>query len=422
MPRIQSIDPTKPSQPEQHEFQFRGCWIPPRVFRLIQHQKQIIGRNGNKTIARPNTSDIAILMMIDALSNNERGGCFATNKYLAAQFDVQERAIERTLSRLTQFGLIKTSGNNRKRLLKTAWFDATESPGIPAKGDGISTPNTGQGGRPYSKNKELTNTSSLTRRRRLENKPMLINVEARTKTTPRYLPEDMISAAHLHDTVVHAGKRQAWSQVAWAKQFAALRNEVGFDRIELALDWIRKNIKKEYCPQAWSGKSFRAKFDQIEAAMNRDAERNPQVTISKEAKDLAFVLNRWEWPGNCQKELATAIQISIDRYEKFWRALKSIRKKTLISKDVMRPRFSSDVGALANQILSNLGSPDNFVDEWFTQIAPWAIKKKVGTLFPGLVFSVENQRFQKMLRTIAADYGDSDGLVDLLKEIDCVHP
>lgn len=248
---------------------------------------------------------------------------------------------------------------------------------------------------------------------------MLINVEARTKTTPRYLPEDMISAAHLHDTVVHAGKRQAWSQVAWAKQFAALRDEVGFDRIELALDWIRKNIKKEYCPQAWSGKSFRAKFDQIEAAMNRDAERNPKVTISKDAKIIAAELaDRWSLPGNCEIELPAAIQVSLDRYEKFWQALKSIRKKTLISNDVMRPRFSNAAGTLANEIRAKLSIPTIFVEDWFEEIAPWAIKKKVGTLFPGLVFSVENQRFQKMLRTIAADYGDSDGLVDLLKEID----
>lgn len=64
------------------------------------------------------------------------------------------------------------------------------------------------------------------------------------------------------------------SMTTWARSFRTLHKTDGVSvrRIREALTWYADNIGGEYIPQAFSGKSFRDKFIQIESAIERSAQ------------------------------------------------------------------------------------------------------------------------------------------------------
>lgn len=238
---------------------------------------------------------------------------------------------------------------------------------------------------------------------------------------------DMRRAGQLHNAVVKAGKCRRWSLCYWAKEFAKLFSELGFNvvpedsmdeapcrdmidfRIDAALNWYCDHISDQYAPQAWSAKAFRLKFDAIEAAMKRWQAKNPTVTVSKDAESIAKDLHRLNWPGRTAEELPVAIQLSLDNYLKFYLKIKGF--------DMSK---HSVLGGFAKTLLARLSYPSNFVAHWFNTEVSWITKAKDfnGSLVPTFVLRIDHEKFQAIGKRESTRYsGDTKLWTRLMKEI-----
>lgn len=156
--------------------------------------------------------------------------------------------------------------------------------------------------------------------------PMVPLLDVPNRKRDKYHPaqKDFDAARRLHEAIVsRTNVRRRWSEVKWAKEFARLRNEVGDSRLDPALDWYCNNIKKAYTPEIYCGKTFRDKLPRIEAAMLRDAKRNPFVyqVVTPEANKAARRLAVLGWPAGTDTQLPAFVQHTAESMLEFRRKL-----------------------------------------------------------------------------------------------------
>ena len=71
--------------------------------------------------------DQILLSWIDALHCKEKGGCFASNEYLAERLNVKVNTIVKAIIKLRKMGLIEdVSFDGRRRIIRARIADAVE--------------------------------------------------------------------------------------------------------------------------------------------------------------------------------------------------------------------------------------------------------------------------------------------------------
>ena len=149
------------------------------------------------------------------------------------------------------------------------------------------------------------------------------------KTPMKATPLHLGWADQLHKAIAISGNRvgQRWSRPAWAEQFRILDNQIQ-DRglISRVLHWYVGNIGKPYVPEALAAKSFRMKFSNIKAAMERTQPIPKVLAISPAIAYHADTLSRLHWPkGICKTDLAMAMQASYDNLVKLRTKIKKYK-------------------------------------------------------------------------------------------------
>lgn len=96
------------------------------------------------------------------------------------------------------------------------------------------------------------------------------------------------------------------------------RDGIPIKDIKKTLNWYSRNIKEDYTPICHNANSFRRKFPQIKAAMERAATTAlvEEELISDEAR---FVLDHTKliWPGDEKEVEATFVHQCVDNYQNY---------------------------------------------------------------------------------------------------------
>lgn len=225
---------------------------------------------------------------------------------------------------------------------------------------------------------------------------------------------DRIRADALHGAIAAKMRRRTgWNRKKWADEFRRLRESFtdvaeGDKRIKKTLAWYVSHIGGEYVPIAACAKSFRSKFERLEAAMNRDQRDNPDVKISETAESIAKRQCRKNgWPKGSKDKIPAVAQISLDNLNRLVKRLAKIAKGD-------KPRVS----AFAKKIMSNFaGGHEGFVDRWLdkvhAQVANWSDWS--GDLMPW-AFSPKHKLFVSMGRGWSQDYSSGTKLWSILME------
>lgn len=173
-----------------------------------------------------------------------------------------------------------------------------------------------------------------------------------------YSLTDLEYAKLLAKAVKKATKvQQAFSTKTWAEEFAILGRMLEGDqqRLKTVLEWFCIHITDRYTPQAYSAKTFRTKFAQIERVMQIQQEKNPQVEVSALAYELLQNhIGRLPWGNGNVEQLPVAIQRTLDEREKSLQALQQF----LTSLD-------SSVQQVARSVKEWFKDPDMFTLVWF---------------------------------------------------------
>ena len=298
------------------EFQFRGVWLPAEILRALE-------------AGQVNTREVVLLAMVDALVTPERG-CWASNDYLAKRLGCSGETVRRMLQRLESLGLVRRIlKQGWRREIETAWSRLTPHnsvEGAPQDCGGYNKPEKGVQ-MPFFDGPQQNDTHKR-------------QAEQLAAAVRQVLP----------------GRR--CSVQAWAAEFATLAQEASPERVEAALVWYGQHIGGDYIPQAYSGKTFRQKFPNIEAAMRRHRGGEACVQPSEEALRLVERLSVITWPKGSGKQLPEAVEISLQRYTAWRQALGW----------VVDDPPSQAMGRFAVYVKRLCPTPGKHVQEWFEAI------------------------------------------------------
>jgi hypothetical protein len=141
-----------------------------------------------------------------------------------------------------------------------------------------------------------------------------------------------------------------------------LKIEVGKTRFKEVLTWYCSHLLDKYTPKAYSAKTFREKFYNIEDAMNRQnsgISKEKEVEISPDADKLAKELkNFYVWPLNSASQLPQVIQLSINNYKTFL-----CKHNKFLKNDV--PEKQQSFGNMLKEVLVH---PNLFVRIWMLKV------------------------------------------------------
>ena len=175
-------------------------------------------------------------------------------------------------------------------------------------------------------------------------------------------PQAKVWAETLRKTL--SGKRKlsaSYSLTSSVEEFTRLRRVQSPQRIETVLAWYVAHLGDEFCPQAYSARAFRDKFDQIARAC--DSSDNPQEEVSEESNATARrLVNEYKFPI----EVAGRLPILLERSRKAWIVFRC-KMESLREKGMSLPAKDTRHLAFLNWVLKNQ-SPV-FVENWFVLLS-----------------------------------------------------
>ncbi len=282
-----------------------------------------------------NWREKALFGFLVNLSNNDRGYCWASNRYLAQLIKTRPDTVSSMISNLHKYKYITTqyetrNDGNGSRQVRKIKIDPTypqtyetllqealgriQTVGEIPKPGRIPKPHRGNTQTPTGK--IPNNIDNINRENNIDNnkslstqKPSGDNVSKANKKKEeikQYLP----LATKLANIIKQNKKINTSHQRlrSWADEIRKLINRDGasIERVEIALDWYEENIGGAYIPVIESGSSLREKFIKLEDAMKRSGSApainkpsTPPEKIIKDhfkSKDLirAFTQNNYE--------------------------------------------------------------------------------------------------------------------------------
>lgn len=140
-----------------------------------------------------------------------------------------------------------------------------------------------------------------------------------------------------------------------AKPISLLRRRDGIEpeSLDRILQFHCENIRAKYQPQAFSGESFRKKFQNIEAAYQRQAPEIDEVDISDAAKSMFTRLRMLGWQKGSLEQLTCELQIGINWCRSLRESLKRLD---------LRQAEAMYVKALLDRL------PKNWTEQYYNQV------------------------------------------------------
>lgn len=170
--------------------------------------------------------------------------------------------------------------------------------------------------------------------------------------------QDRKRACRLHDMLVKHRKLFSTPSIPkWADEFRRLREQLGAgqDRVDPLLDWYEQHLPDRYTPQAYSARTFRDKFAQLEAAAERCRckaspckPEAPPPELDKAGQRVLAELLELHWPKGSAAQVPHVVAASLAAYRDFLRRLK----------EAELPRKLSD---FRGYLLDTLSDPATFV-------------------------------------------------------------
>lgn len=395
------LDSDSPS-PDQPQFQFRDPRVPGAWLHLLCE---------NKITAL----EFSLAIVIDAYVKIGGEGCWASNKHLARSLGCTQRSIIRSLNRLEEIGCVVRYVKDNRRYLETVWSRVLEG-GCPA-----GHPPRARPGTLIVVPTELQNKYKCRDRGAVaggvtganDKMAFFPNLTTQKKNPPSL--EDFERTTQLHEAIVHSTTTiQKWSKSKWADEFRILRGELEQDevRVQEVLDWFSDHIGKPYVPEAYSAYGFRKKFLQIESAMKRDKKKNPRVTPSQPALDIADRLGRKHWPKGSKDQIPIVAEVSLQNYTSF---LSRVRE-ALADLNEDEPG-AARMGRFIEYLLGKLPSTTHFVESWLAEanrrVQGWESWSGDLTAF---AYEMNHKDFQAHGRGLASRWGGSEGPWEKLME------
>ena len=115
----------------------------------------------------------------------------------------------------------------------------------------------------------------------------------------------------------HFGTSRPINIKHWAKDIKALHSHP--DVVERVMSWYIDNVGKPFVPIVRSAKSFKEKFEALEAAMERS---NPTLEISTDVVDIQRRLGDLSWPTMTKDNELQLIQATRNNYLRWWRMVR----------------------------------------------------------------------------------------------------
>lgn len=233
-----------------------------------------------------------------------------------------------------------------------------------------------------------------------------------SRTDMKVTDFDKTCAKALRDTIVAKSRLQSpYKEMAWAREFMRLRliNKQDEVRIEQVLEYHNSRFKEdEYLPEIYSASGFRKKFQQIEAAMERNAPK--LVVLDPKYEPLINDLTGIGWPKDSEKDLREAFTLTVDAFTEFRRKLAQAYVATP-NKDIPHWRLAH---WLLTGAMPNSGhAAHNWFIGVFRRVSNWpdwhgSLLKEVPK--PGMF----DKAFTEWGRQLAAEYSDGRMWVKLM--------
>lgn len=137
----------------------------------------------------------------------------------------------------------------------------------------------------------------------------------------------MVMASKLAEGLKEKGLAHAKISIGgWAGEFRKLCANHDPAKVTQCIEWLCANLTNRYTPQVRSAASFRTKFNQIDAARQREMKlAKPRLEAAVEMLHLRMGLI---WPSNTDAtEVPYAMQRSRDRYSEFCRLLGAAKER-----------------------------------------------------------------------------------------------
>ncbi len=215
-----------------------------------------------------------------------------------------------------------------------------------------------------------------------------------------------------------------------AQFLARLLRKLGGEtaRLSSVLKWYCEvGIALPKAHEAWCGEAFNNKFLAIEASHQRWLKKNPQLSISTDAKQIhAHLVAHDTWPN--EDELATAVQSSLNGLNELNAKLNAIcdangsgSRKPNSGDGFIAYKHKNALGELAFHMLraGPTRMPDHTAQVWFEKLSDYLHKfpERGGNLLK-LGISLDNPRFLTHCRQVILEYcHNEESWEKLLKEI-----
>lgn len=217
-------------------------------------------------------------------------------------------------------------------------------------------------------------------------------------------------ATKFRDSLREIGKASGSRLSSWVKEFRlCAKVECGGDcrRLTEALAWYLTKLGQRYTPQAWSASGFRAKFHQIEEAMQRDRQRNPVVTITDQARAVALRASALGFPPAVKAKLPDLAQLVMDRYRPH---------RANLTKWAESPQPTPLLGLthLHRTMPGAERYAERYLTEWVHNRVKWA---KWNGDIPSLNWTKDHEHLHALIRKLLSEYGASGKAYDKAKEV-----
>lgn len=330
-----------------------------------------------------------------------------------------EKKQGRVLNKLKKRNLIETE---RRGIPSKRWVRLNIE-NIVKQNAAVSTPKSGGSGSPKTGGtivREVTQDKY-----KIQSAPASPSRQKEESTDMGFLPTqtdnhkstqiDRQRADALHGAIVKKGGRKiGWSRHKWADEFRRLRESFSNSgeaakRIDDVLKWYAENIGGEYIPLVACAKSFRTKFEKLEAGLKRHRRDRPDIVPSEVAERIAKThIKSNGWPKGSREQLPAIVEISLQHCDDFLKRLRRIEDKSK----------NERVRSFAKKIRSNFsGGKEAFVTRWldkiYTRLSGWS--EWSGDLKPW-VFTPRHKLFDSMARGWSQDYSGTPKLWNLLTE------
>jgi hypothetical protein len=434
MGKSKPFDDGYPKESRQHHF--RGVWMPADVFAFVADG-----------VITP--TEAILLSIVDSFVNPKGDGCWASNATLGRMVAVSGKQVSKMVKHLKELGLVIDVGKKRvkgkdMRVIEAQWsrvvLKITVRPPSTPKCV-LNTPTVrikaGQVLDSSLRSESICRTSETddsTGMKKTDNQ----GKENTTLDENGFFQSKEISKKDKSPPSayqIHCAKklRKALEKSpvfltpfrlsGWAKEFRMLEKALDGDRGRLdgVLDWYVLNIKKPFVPEAYSAKSFRAKFQKISDARARDSEICTSVDISDDATKIFTSVSKLGWPKGTKAELLPAIQKSLDNYSYFAELMGGLKEQAkgyeqLKPKDrVASPEFRR---LCKFALYLKVGNPVSVVEDWFRQVhSRISFDEWKGHNLKNWVWTHDHKMFQEQWRTKAAEYGYDAGFDKLMEHI-----